>query len=181
MVKNFIIALLTLVPLFAPLSADEAPPVKAPVVAEQKTPLQRRSISNEQEASQKQSTPAEQSSPKEEATITDDTAGLPSPTPTSPMMHDNGYSKQFKGTLIAILIIIALVFLLIWLMKRFSNNRPLHMNHRKHIKILEKRPLSPNTYIYLLQVGDKQIVIAESKFQVQKVATLDWNETDPDR
>ncbi len=104
---------------------------------------------------------------------------LPTPTPTTSIPTTN-YKRQFTGTLIAIVVIVFLVFFIIWLLRRFTCDRPLHMNHRKHIKVIERRPLSPNTFIYLLQVGDKQFVIAESKFQVHNVATLDWNESTPD-
>ncbi len=109
----------------------------------------------------------------------DDEPELPFPAATTSLPANN-YKKQFTGTLIAIVIIVFLVFFIIWLLRRFSSDRPLHMNHRKHIKVIERRPLSPNTFIYLIQVGDKQFVIAESKFHVHNVATLDWNETTPD-
>ena len=103
------------------------------------------------------------------------------PTPaTSTALPSHNYKKQFTGTLIAIVLVVSLVFFIIWLLRRFSCERPLHMNHRKHIKVIERRPLSPNTFIYLIQVGDKQFVIAESKFHVHNVATLDWNETTPE-
>lgn len=127
-------------------------------------------------------TPADRSLEKQnQAPAEDDADEMPTPSGSSPDSAHYNYSKQFTATLIAILIILLLVLLVIWIMRRFSTNRPIQMNHRKHIKILERRPLSPNTYVYLVQVGDKQFVIAESKFQVHNVATLDWNETEPDR
>ena len=190
MAKKTLLLLFALIPLCLPLCAEENVSSKKDASIAQETTLdkgsdQARDQSQDQikDQPQKDKSPAQIQIEKESA---DDSSmyeegEMPTPTPTTKMGNGTNYSKQFTGTLIAVLVVVFLVLLIIWLMRRFSNNRPLHMNHRKHIKILEKRPLSPNTYVYLVQIGDKQFCIAESKFQVSNVATLDWNETDPDR
>jgi len=86
------------------------------------------------------------------------------------------YKAQFYKTLIAVILILLIVLFFIWILRRFSPSQAFHANSRKNIKILERRHLSPNTYLYHIQVGEKQFIIAESKFQVSTVATLDWNE-----
>ena len=57
-----------------------------------------------------------------------------------------------------------------------EEGRSIQINHKKHMKILERRPLSPNTYLYLVQIGDQQCMIAESKFQVKHLTTLTQSE-----
>ena len=88
------------------------------------------------------------------------------------------YQKQFFRTLIVALIVIVGAVLLIWLMRKFSKERPLQMNHRKNLKILERRQISPNTYLYHMQIGSKQFVISESKSEVRLITTLDWDESE---
>ena len=102
------------------------------------------------------------------------------PTGDPPFSSESDYQKQFTKTLIAIVIIIAVAFLIIWILRRYSPARTLNTNARKNIKILERRHLSPNTYLYHVQIGDKQVIIAESKFHVTTVTTLDWNEDQSD-
>lgn len=99
-----------------------------------------------------------------------------SPMPEPPVLPEAAYKKQFIATLIAILVILFAIFLAIWLLKRFSPARVFQNNQRKNIKVLERRHLSPNTFLYHIQIGEKQFVIAESKFHVQTIATMDWNE-----
>lgn len=90
------------------------------------------------------------------------------------------YQKQFFRTLVVILIIVGGAVVLILLTRRLSKNRPLLMNHKKNLKILERRQLSPNTYLYHMQMGNKQFVISESKLEVRLIANLDWDETNSD-
>lgn len=105
----------------------------------------------------------------EMAQQTDD--GLPSPSGETYTVTKD-YKGQLTTLVLSILGIIVALLLLIWIVKKFSRGRSLQVNHRKHIKILERRHLSPNTYIYLLQIGDKQCMIAESKFQIKTLATI---------
>jgi flagellar biogenesis protein FliO len=95
-------------------------------------------------------------------------------------IESDGYKTQFIKTLAAILVVLILVALAVLLFRRLSGTRPLQMNSRKHIKVIERRPLSPNTYLYYIEVGNKQFVIAESKLDVKTVANLDWTETEQD-
>jgi len=88
------------------------------------------------------------------------------------------YQKQFFRTLVVILIIVAGAIILILLTRKLSKNRPLTMNYKKNLKILERRQISPNTYLYHMQMGDKQFVISESKLEVRLITHLDWDETE---
>ncbi len=95
----------------------------------------------------------------------------------SPISSDM-YRKQFFRTLIVIVIIGVIAIVLISLMRRYAKNRPFQVNHKKNIKILERRQISPVTFLYHIQIGNKQIVISESKNEVRVVANLDWDETE---
>lgn len=88
------------------------------------------------------------------------------------------YRKQFFRTLILIVIIGGGALTLIWLMRRFSKSGTFQANQKKNIKILERRQISPNTYLYHIQIGTKQCVISESKCDVRVVANLDWDDSE---
>ncbi len=93
-------------------------------------------------------------------------------------LSSDAYQKQFSRTLIVTLVIVIGAFALIWFTRRLSKDRPLQMNHQKNLKILERRQISPNTYLYHMQIGSKQFVISESKLDVRLVASLDWEVPD---
>lgn len=90
-------------------------------------------------------------------------------------LQEEQYKKQFIKMLFLILGAVFGFFLLAWLVRRFSTHaRPLSMNSKKHIKVIERRPLSPQTQLFYVQVGDRHFVLAESKVEVRNVASLDW-------
>ena len=59
------------------------------------------------------------------------------------------------------LVIVGLMFLT-WYLKRFMSARIEQMNASSLIKVIERRDLTPKTALYILEVNDKQILIAES-------------------
>lgn len=115
---------------------------------------------------------SEPSSSQEETPIT------VTPESDAPHISQAEYGKQFTKTLIAIIIIVVVAIATIWLLKKFAVKRPLQLNHNKNIKILERRHLSPNTCLYHIEVGGKQFILAESKFHIKNVLTIDWTEED---
>lgn len=123
--------------------------------------------------------PADKKPPPETEMASDSDSNLPVPSGDGPVIPADGYKNQFIKTVIAITIVFILVVVAIFSLRRYSGTRTFHMNSRKNIKVLERRSLSPNTHLYHIQVGSKQFVLAESKFDVRNVATIDWNELDP--
>jgi flagellar biogenesis protein FliO len=97
-------------------------------------------------------------------------------TPTgSPSFLETGYQKQFFRTLVFFFLFILFGMLAIFIYRRGSNISTISKrNSRNNIKILERRSLSPQTYLYHIQIGDKQFILAESKVDVRNVADLDW-------
>lgn len=101
---------------------------------------------------------------------------LPKPEGSPPPFMEVTYQKQFYKMFVILILILVGSLVLIWFFRRYSPKGALYANTQKNIKILERRHLSPNTYLYHVQVGDKQFIIAESKFHVSTVANLDWSE-----
>lgn len=97
------------------------------------------------------------------------------PEPTTAPFLETGYQKQFFKTLIFICVLILFALIVIFIYRRASPmSKITKRNSRNNIKILERRSLSPQTYLYHIQVGDKQFILSESKVDVRNVATLDW-------
>ncbi len=111
-----------------------------------------------------------------EPVVTEEVA--PETEEVDPVPSSDMYQKQFYRTLILTLIIVVGSLALIWFVRKFSKDRPFQANHKKNIKILERRQISPSTYLYHIQIGSKQIVISESKNEVRVVANLDWDESE---
>ena len=66
------------------------------------------------------------------------------------------------------------------MLRKMSYGRLRGINALKSIKILEKRPLSSKSILYLIEVGGKQVLIAESQLAVRTITTLDWLGSDKD-
>ncbi len=90
------------------------------------------------------------------------------------------YETAFIKTIVVLVGLLVLVILTVWMFKRISNGRIRTFNYLKSVKILEKRPLSPKSMLYLIEVSGKQVLIAESQLEVRTVATLDWLGNDKD-
>ena len=89
-------------------------------------------------------------------------------------LDDAQFQKNFVKTLIAILVIIVLALLALWIIKKMSVGRRFTINHKKSIKILESRAISGQTILYHLEIGGKQLIMAESKCSVKTITELDW-------
>jgi len=81
------------------------------------------------------------------------------------------YRKLFMKTTGMVVAVLALLILTFWFIRRFSFQRMGQMNQMTHIKIIEKRALSPKSMLYLLQIGGKQVLIAESQVSVNELST----------
>ena len=134
------------------------PPAKAPVV---KKETKKQEIAKVEPSTQERA--EEERYPESAATV--------------PSYLDDEHSKQFFLTLIIICVVILFALIVIYIFKRASPMSAItRKNSRNNIKILERRALSPQTYLYHIQVGDKQFILSESKVEVRSVATLDWSD-----
>ena len=74
-------------------------------------------------------------------------------------------------------LILAFVFFTLWMVRRLSHGRWQQGNQHRAIKILERRPLSPKTMLYLIEMNGEQVVVSESQLEVRVLSTL--QEPDP--
>jgi len=83
------------------------------------------------------------------------------------------YKIAFFRTLFIIIAIGAIALIIIYYLKKLSTGRPMMVNNYKNIKILERRPLSPQTILYQIEVGTRQIIVAESKVEIKVLTSFD--------
>lgn len=77
------------------------------------------------------------------------------------------YEKTFVKTVVLLMVLIFLAFLFLWLFRKCTRGRfdPTH-GSKGRVRILERRALSPKSMLYLVEVGDREIVLIESQLQV---------------
>jgi flagellar biogenesis protein FliO len=86
------------------------------------------------------------------------------------------FKKTFTKMLITLAIIIALVFVTFWMFKRLMKNRMKSANNSQSIRILETRPLSPKSMLYLVEVENEKVLLCESHLEVRNIHSVE-NET----
>jgi flagellar protein FliO/FliZ len=73
------------------------------------------------------------------------------------------FYKEFIKMLGVLGLILGFILLSAWLLKKLMTSRIQQVNVLSPIKILESRPLTPKTTVYLLEIQGKEIAIAESQ------------------
>ena len=91
---------------------------------------------------------------------------------------NTSYEHAFLKMILTLAGLIFLIFFTLWALRRLSSGRIGGFSSQKKIKILEKRPLSPKTAIYLLELDGRQVFIAESQLEVKTL--FDPHETELD-
>lgn len=100
-----------------------------------------------------------------------ETDNLPSiDIPPLPIPGDYGLAliKMFL-TLIAIL---GLFFLSYWFLRKLVQNRLEKGSAHLAIQILEKRMISAKTMLYLIEVDQKKILLAESQLEIKRIESF---------
>jgi len=83
------------------------------------------------------------------------------------------YKGAFVKMMVTLLAIIALIVISVWMLRRISHGRMKQMNYGRSIKILERRPLSAKSVLYLVEVDGKRVVVSESQLDVRYITTPD--------
>lgn len=89
------------------------------------------------------------------------------------------YEDMFLKTILALVGLLLIVFIGIMVIRKLSSSRTKHMNLLKSVKVLERRPISPKSILYLIEVAGRKILISESQFEVRPIANLDWIDEAP--
>jgi flagellar biogenesis protein FliO len=133
-------------------SEDETPPPLPTQVAP----------SPEQMAPAPESAPTDQEPPAQES---------PAPLPSSKEMT-NSYENAFVRMLVTLLGLVLLVFATFWILRRLGKGK-FRMGSGSSINVIEKRALSPKSMLYIVQIGNKKVLISESQLEVRALTSLE--------
>lgn len=86
------------------------------------------------------------------------------------------FQSKFFHMLFILGLLIAFMMIASWSLKRMMRSKATNMNSISNIKVLETRYLSPRATLYLVEINDKQVLIAESPAHVTYLATLSESE-----
>lgn len=100
--------------------------------------------------------------------------------PAAPEVTMPEYQGAFIKMFLTLIGLVVAIFFTIWALKRLSRGRLHQMNSTRSIKILERRPLSAKTILYLVEVSGKQAMIAESQLEVKRILVFE-DFTEPEK
>ena len=83
------------------------------------------------------------------------------------------YGGLFWKTILTLIGIVVVFVLVFYLLREWLGIRSTRMNYLKNIKILEKRPLSPKSMLYLVEVAGRQFLLAESQLEVRPITEIE--------
>lgn len=86
------------------------------------------------------------------------------------------YEGAFLKMILVLLLLLFIIFFGIWVIRRLSHSRLRMFKEPKHIRIIDRRPLSAKTALYLIEVGDKRVLVAESQLEVKGLTTVELKE-----
>lgn len=95
----------------------------------------------------------------------------PAPLPSSKEMT-NSYENAFVRMLVTLLGLVLLVFATFWILRRLGKGK-FRLGSGNTINILERRALSSKSMLYIVQIGNKKVLISESQLEVRALASLE--------
>ncbi len=88
---------------------------------------------------------------------------------------DSRFLQEFIHMIILLSLLVLVLFVGSWIIRRMLNIRLDQVNETSKIKLLEKRMITSRSGIYLLDVHGKKIVVSESNNGITKIAELEEN------
>lgn len=83
---------------------------------------------------------------------------------------------EFMNMLTTLGLIVAIILIATWFLKKMVNSRIQQMNTVSLIKIVERRTLSPKTSLYLVDIHGRGFILSESINGVTSLGNFDVNE-----
>lgn len=85
---------------------------------------------------------------------------------------ESHFTRDLLNMLTTLGLIVALLYVVSYFLKRLLSSRVQQMNTSSVIKVVEQRSLSPKSSVYLLEVHDKTLVVGESLNGLTLLTTL---------
>lgn len=88
------------------------------------------------------------------------------------------FFNEFINMMTTLGIIVAIVFIGTWFLKKILNTRIEQLNTSSLIKVIERRPINPKTTIFLLEIKGQGVILAESTNGVTQLGHFDINDNE---
>jgi flagellar protein FliO/FliZ len=95
----------------------------------------------------------------------------PHPLPSSKEMTTS-YESAFVRMLVTIIGLVFLVFATLWILRRLGKGK-FKMGSSRTINVLERKALSPKSMLYIVEIGNKKVLISESQLEVRTLTSLE--------
>ncbi len=121
----------------------------------------------------------EQTAPAETQT---ETPAVPQTTPApdftfhpekTPEQMTQSYEGAFVKMIATVIGLVLFVVLTIWTLRKIGQGRFRGIGSNRSIQIVERKPLSPKSMLYLVEVGHQKFLIAESQLEVRNLGTIE--------
>lgn len=86
------------------------------------------------------------------------------------------YGAMFVKMFLTLIAFVALLFGSLWFLRRLIQQRLQKGSGTQSIQVLEKRMISPKTMLYLVEVENKKVLIAESHLEVKRIESFSIRE-----
>ena len=93
--------------------------------------------------------------------------------PDQVMNETDTFQSKLLNMLMILALLIGLMILASWALKRLMKTKVGQMNTSGQIKVIETRYLSPRATLYLIEVEGHLVLLAESPTTVEKLTTID--------
>lgn len=96
--------------------------------------------------------------------------------PSSSGSNMESFSSSYTASMIRMITALATLLIIVvaaaWAVKRFKGGGFSSISSNKRIKILERRPLSQKSVLYLVELEGKKILFAESQLEIRRLASF---------
>ncbi len=113
-----------------------------------------------------------------------ETAPIPEPTLPQELADElrktegkepTAFAEQFSKMLFYLGLLLGLLFVVLWFLKKFQMQQGLKLNETNLIRVLETRALSHKSILYLVDVEENTYLIAESHSGLTLLGKIDEN------
>jgi len=98
-------------------------------------------------------------------------------TPLEPVQNMDAMSDSYESAFIKMMLTLGALLLLIalsvYMLRKFSSGKFRGGSSSRTMKILERKPLSAKSVLYLIEVEGKKVLIAESQLEVRTITTIE--------
>jgi len=116
------------------------------------------------------------------ALISAEESPTPATTPSQeealpPLPSSEALTQSYEGSFIRVIASIAGLILLViatfWMLKRLGRGHFGKISGGKTIQIIERRALSQKTILYVIEMGNKRILLSESQLEVRALSSIE--------